>query len=60
MQRTIRQDDVTVDFYTAPEDESPAGIEGTTDSIISAAAVLKDIQQRFDEWDGVSHIIYEC
>ncbi len=52
MQRSLGQDTIPVDFYTAPI-SAPASIEGNVDSIVSAAAVLADLQGRWDEWDGV-------
>jgi Asp/Glu/hydantoin racemase len=41
-----------LDFFTPSHPASPLSIEGTTDSIISAAACLHDLSSRLDEWDG--------
>ena len=46
--------DVALEFYTAPSETAPASIEGTHDSVVSCAAVLKDLEGRWSEWDGVS------
>jgi Asp/Glu/hydantoin racemase len=54
MQQAIRQNDVPVDFFTPSSKVSPPGIEGTFDSIVSAAGVLEELKGRLDEWDGVS------
>lgn len=51
MQSAIRQD-IPVDFYTPSA--SPPAIEGTADSILSAAVVIQDLKSQLDEWDGVS------
>lgn len=44
---------IGINYYTAPADTAPASIEGTYDSVISAAAVLNDLKGRWDDWDGV-------
>ena len=49
----LTSDGSAVDFYTAPADSAPASIEGTYDSVISTAAVLRDLRGRWDDWDGV-------
>lgn len=56
IQRSLSEDAVPVDLYTAPA-SAPASIEGTVDSVVSAAAVLADLKGRWDEWDGVSPLI---
>lgn len=49
----LASDGIAIDYYTAP-DTVPGGLDGTYDSVISAAEVLKDLQGRWSEWDGVS------
>lgn len=44
---------IGIDFYTAPAETAPASIEGTYDSVISCAAVLQDLADSWDRWDGV-------
>lgn len=45
---------VQLDFYTAPAAHAPASIEGSTDSVLSAAACLVELRGHVDKWDGVS------
>jgi len=54
MHSTVRSNAVELDFYTAPAATAPASIEGSTDSVISAAACLHELRAHVDKWDGVS------
>lgn len=54
MHGAVKADDVELDFYTAPAAHAPASIEGSTDSVISAAACLAELRGHVDKWDGVS------
>lgn len=53
MMSALRATDVQLDFYTAPTDTAPASIEGTYDSVVSAAACLKELRTEVGKWDGV-------
>jgi len=48
--------DYELDFFTPPTTSSPLSIEGSYDSLISAAACLKELKDELSRWDGVSHL----
>jgi Asp/Glu/hydantoin racemase len=56
MHSAVRTNLIELDFYTAPAATAPASIEGTTDSVISAAACLHELRPHVDKWDGVSKL----
>ena len=45
--------DYELDYFTASPDSAPLSIEGMYDSVISAAACLKELEACLNEWDGV-------
>lgn len=48
-----------LDFYTAPAATAPASIEGSTDSVLSAAACLHELRGDLHKWDGVSGPMFD-
>lgn len=51
--------DYELDFFTPPASASPLSIEGSYDSLVSAAACLAELKDELNRWDGVS-TISEC
>lgn len=54
MQSALPTDLAALDFYTAPADLVPAGIDGEADSVVSAGICLGELRSELDKWDGVS------
>lgn len=54
MHSTVHGTTCELDFYTAPS-HAPASIEGSYDGVVTAAAVLAELEGKLDQWDGVSH-----
>ncbi|WWD04002.1 hypothetical protein V865_002064 [Kwoniella europaea PYCC6329] len=53
IQRTlVPPPDMILDFYNPSHPDAPYSIEGSYDSVISAAACLKDLRSQLDKWSG--------
>lgn len=42
-----------LDFYTAPT-HAPKSIEGSYDGVVTAAAVVEELEEKLGGWNGVS------
>ncbi|ORY25521.1 Asp/Glu/hydantoin racemase [Naematelia encephala] len=52
MQAALPADLAALDFYTAPQDKVPAGIDGEADSVVSAGVCLGELRDNLSQWDG--------